>query len=107
MASLDTKTCISPRAAPDAQPEEHELKSDTDLQDDLETTLPKEVLKMQTEICESTAETVPLTDDDISSALRRAKAEFNKNRKLVIKGIPPVTYEVSLLILVIADISKY
>ena len=97
MASLDTNTCVSPTAIQDAQPVEHELKSDSDWQDDFQTTLPKEDVKMQTEICESsTAETVPLTDDDISSALRRAKAEFNKNRKLVIKGIPPVTYEVSV-----------
>ena len=29
--------------------------------------------------------------------LRRAKAEFNKNRKIIIQNIPPVTYEVCLL----------
>lgn len=97
MSSPDTETCVNPTATQDAQAVEHEHKSQDDSQEAKETTLPKDEveLKMQTEICES-KETIPLTDDDISSALKRARAEFNKNRKLIIKGIPPVTYEVSL-----------
>ena len=101
MSSPDIETCVNPTATQDAQAVEHEHKSQDDSQDDSqeakETTLPEDEVevKMQTEIGES-RETIPLTDDDISSALKRARAEFNKNRKLIIKGIPPVTYEVSL-----------
>ena len=33
--------------------------------------------------------------DSKSTLLARARKEFNKNRRIIIKNVPPVTYEVS------------
>jgi len=101
MSSPDAETDVNTTATEDAQPMEHAQESQNDSQQVKETTLPapvEEELKMETEIDE-TSEKAPLTDDDISSALKHARAEFNKNRKILIKDIPPVTYSVSLLLL--------
>ena len=33
-------------------------------------------------------------NDDVGEKISKSKQEFNKSRKIIIKNIPPVTYEV-------------
>ena len=46
--------------------------------------------KSEMSLSESTSD----CNHDLDSNIDHARREFNKNRKIIIKNIPPVTYEV-------------